>query len=194
MKVFGLTGGIGAGKSTVSSMFRVLRVPVYDADKEAKRITTTDADLLKEIVALFGEQALIEGKFNRDWVSSQAFKHPEKLNALNALIHPRVKADYQLWIRQQKAPYVLREAALVFETGMEKELDGVILVSAPTAQRIERVLARDKHRDRQQVENIMERQMPEAEKNRKSDFQINNDGSQLLITQVLDLHEKLTNL
>ncbi len=193
MKIYGLTGGIGAGKSMVSRLFRILGVPIYDADKEAKKLTLTDPLIKGTISKVFGPQAYVHGHFNRDFVSAEAFKDPAKLNQLNSVIHPAVARDYREWCQNQSAVYLIREAALIYETGMQRDLEGVILVSAPEDIRTTRVLKRDRHRDLKQVKNIISRQLPEEEKRKIADHVIENDGSTMLIPQVLALHEKLSN-
>lgn len=187
----GITGGIGAGKSTVCKVFAALGIPVYDADSQAKRLLVQDAVLMEQVISHFGPEAYFpEGGLNRVWLGQQVFGQPERLTLLNELVHPRVGIDFLAWYRQQDAPYVLKEAALLFEAGSFKELDAVINVSAPENLRIRRTVMRDEHRSKSQVEEIIQRQLPEAERNSRADFKILNDGVSMVLPQVLRLHRQ----
>ncbi len=188
----GLTGGIGAGKSSVAKIFRLLGVPVYYADDRAKHLMNTEPELRKAIVELFGARAYgKDGRINRPYLAKEAFGNPEKLRALEAAVHPAVFRDTERWEEEHKdAPYTLREAALLFESGNYKNLDYIITVAAPEEVRIERVLKRD-NVPRNAILARIRRQWPEEEKIERSDFVIINDGEHLLIPQVLDIHQKL---
>ena len=187
----GITGGIGAGKSIISKIFLALGIPVYDADSRAKWLIAHDADLKDEIIQLLGEQAYVGGAYNSEYVAKTVFGTPEKLQQLNAAVHPRVANDYAAWLDQHNGkPYVLKEAALLFETGSYQSLNKVILVSAPEALRISRVVRRDKHRTEEDVRKIIKQQWSEEKKIRLSDEVILNDESTLVIPQVLMLHQK----
>jgi dephospho-CoA kinase len=187
----GITGGIGAGKSLVCRIFEALGVPVYDADSRAKWVMAYDSVLVSHIMEEFGREAYTSGgEINRAYMAQTVFHNPERLAKLNALVHPRVGVDYRQWLQaHQQAPYVLKEAALLFETGSYKQLDFIIVVDAPLEVRVKRVLLRDPHRDDAQVRAIIQKQMPEQESKAKTDFVIDNSGEQLLIPQVLKLHE-----
>jgi len=187
----GITGGIGSGKSLVCRIFQVLGAPIYDADSRAKKLMTTDGILIDQIKKEFGTLSYDEkGALNRQFLSKTVFGDEEKLAKLNALVHPRVGVDYANWVRQQEgARYVIKEAALMFESGSDKVLDKIIVVSAPEAVRIERVLLRDPQRTREQVKEIILNQMSEEEKIKKADYVLMNDESTLLIPQVLTLHK-----
>lgn len=188
----GITGGIGAGKSTVSRIFQSLGIPVYDADSQARMLMTHDASLIEKIKKEFGEQAYQDkGVLNRVYLGQKVFNDEAKLKRLNDLVHPAVANDYIQWSTEKKSyPYVLREAALLFETGSCKTLDKIIVVHAPEELRIARVLTRDPQRDEQKVKDIIRNQMPEAEKLKRADYVITNDETQLVIPQVLELHRK----
>lgn len=190
MKEIGITGGIGAGKSTVSRIFKTLRVPVYDADKRAREITDTDKAVRDSVVEILGAKSYDEQGLNRKYVAYKVFQDGELLAQLNQIIHPAVAVDYRKWVSLQASNYILREAALIFETGSDASLDAVILVTAPRDLRIDRVLHRDSQRDRQQIEDIMSNQLSEEEKTKKANYIIFNDGIQMVIPQVLTLHEK----
>jgi len=188
----GITGGIGSGKSLVCKIFQCLGIPVYDADSHAKELMTTDGILVSKIKKEFGELSFnTDGTLNRNYVSLTVFNDAEKLKKLNSLVHPRVGQDYNKWVEEkQNHPYVLKEAALLYEAGSEKLLDKVVVVHAPEALRIERVLRRDRHRSEDQVRAIVENQMPEEEKLGRADFIVTNDEKELLIPQVVKLHDR----
>lgn len=188
----GITGGIGSGKSLVCRIFQILGAPVYDADSRAKDLMTTDGILISRIKKEFGELSYRpDGSLHREYLSEKVFNDAERLNVLNGLVHPRVAEDYTQWVgHHQQAPYVIKEAALLFEAGSYKTLDKVIVVHAPSSVRIKRVLRRDKHRTEAQVREIMKNQLPDEDTLARADFIIRNDESQLVITQVLDLHHQ----
>ena len=139
MKVVGLTGGIGSGKTTVANYFRELGVPVYISDTEAKRLMNGSKKVREKIVALFGLKAYENGELNRKHISSKVFSDKEKLEALNRIVHPAVRADFQLWKQGQQAPYVVYEAAILFEQGGNRSCDFTILVTADREKRIARL-------------------------------------------------------
>ena len=186
----GLTGGIGSGKSTVAAIFETLGIPVYYADKEAKRLMTEDANLIQSIKDLLGEESYIKGNLNRAYISSVVFNNPQKLELLNQLIHPLTIADSLNWMLQQKSPYAIKEAALIFESNSESQLDIIIGVTSPETLRIQRVMSRD-HIDETAVRQRMSKQMNEEEKIKRCDFVIINDESILLTPQVIRIHETL---
>jgi dephospho-CoA kinase len=188
----GITGGIGSGKSLVCKIFQSLGVPVYDADSRAKALMTTDNILIGQIKKEFGDQAYnANGSLNRKHISEVAFADASKLKTLDSLVHPRVGDDYSQWAAKQSHPYVLKEAALIFEAGSYKTLNKVIVVSAPEELRIKRVMARDPQRSEQMIKDIIGNQMPESEKISRADFVITNDESKLVIPQVLSIHQHL---
>lgn len=187
----GITGGIGSGKSLVCRLFQTFRVPVYDADSHAKELMTTDGILISQIRKEFGDLSYnTDGSLNRIYLASHVFKDQKKLDLLNSLVHPRVAIDYSNWVEDQgNQRYVLKEAALLFESNGYKNLDKIIVVSAPEKLRIKRVLKRDPHRTVEQIKGIVEKQMAEDEKLERSDYIIVNDESQLVIPQVWKLHQ-----
>lgn len=188
----GITGGIGSGKSTVCKLFSLLGVPVYTADDRAKWLMNHDSPLKEKILAAFGSESyLSNGELNRAYLAASVFSNPEKVAALNALVHPAVRKDFMDWVSQQSAPYLIKEAALLFETGAVKELDCVINVSSPLRVRMARVLLRDPHRTEEQVNQIIDQQLPDEEKNERADFSIKNADNKLLLPQVIALHEQL---
>jgi len=189
----GLTGGLGSGKSTVAKIFAVLGIPVYDADKEAKRIMNKDPELKAEIIKHFGEEAYIDNQLNRTYLSSVVFENKDKLSLLNSLVHPVTIRDSKEWISKQTTRYAIKEAALIFESGSQEYLDYVIGVSAPAHLRIQRAMHRD-NLTRGQVQQRMSKQIEEVIKMHLCDFIIYNDEVKAVIPQVLDLHKKLTAL
>jgi dephospho-CoA kinase len=187
----GVTGGIGSGKSLVCKIFSRLGVPIYDADSHAKDLMTTDGILISGIKKEFGDLSYHpDGSLNRNYLAEHVFHDTVKLERLNHLVHPRVAADFENWVNQKKEhAYVIKEAALLFEAGSHLTLDKIIVVSAPEALRIKRVLSRDAHRTVEQIKAIVEKQLPEDEKLKRADYIIVNDEMELLIPQVLKLHE-----
>jgi dephospho-CoA kinase len=191
MKQIGITGGIGTGKSIVSRIFGLLHVPVYDADSRAKALYAQSPKLKSRILAAFGEESYCpDGTFNRSWMAAKVFSDPPSLQKLNALVHPAVKEDYHFWLGTLPAGthYVLREAALMFESGSDKGLDAVVMVTAPIELRLQRVLRRDPFRSEAQILAIMDNQWPEEEKRKKATHCIVNDDLTPVLPQVLALH------
>ena len=184
----GLTGGIGSGKSTVARIFEVLGIPVYYADAVSKRLMTENEELKKQIINAFGEGAYADGILNRKYLAAEVFDKSQKLVLLNSLVHPVTLQDAAVWMKKQQAPYAIKEAALIFESGSQKQLDYVIGVKAPAELRIKRTMERDRI-TKEQVNARMARQMDEEEKMRLCHYVIINDEQQLLIPQVLKLHE-----
>lgn len=183
----GVTGGIGSGKSVVCKVFHTFGIPVFDADSEAKRLMATDAALVAAIRSEFGDQAYHDdGSVNRGYLASQVFNDPQRLEVLNGLVHPVAIRAGEEWAHRQEGPYSVKEAALLFESGSFKLNDFTILVTAPQAVRIARVVQRDGVTP-EQVRARMQRQWPDEEKARLADFTIVNDGTQAIIPQVLAL-------
>lgn len=156
---------------------------------------TTDGILISQIRKEFGDLSYDDHGLNRSYIAEVVFKDKDKLERLNQLVHPRVGADYSLWLSQhQRSPYILKEAALLYETGSYRQLDRVIMVYADENVRARRVMARDKHRTYEQVRDIMKQQWPDEEKKTRADHVLLNDESILLIPQVLGLHDKFISL
>lgn len=186
----GITGGIGSGKSTVARIFETLGIPVYYADDAAKRLMHSDAHLKQQIISLFGEHAYADGILQRKVIADELFQHPEKVKLMNAIVHPATIADATQWMLQQKTPYVLKEAALIFESGSEKQLDAVIGVSSALPLRMQRIKERDGLSD-DEINKRISNQMDEEEKINRCDYVIYNNEEEMLIPQVLKLHEML---
>jgi dephospho-CoA kinase len=187
----GLTGGIGSGKTTVAQIFEVLSVPVYYADIEARKLMNNDPELKKKIIASFGSDAYKNGELNRKYIGSIVFQNTEKLNLLNSIVHPATILHSANWMNRQKTPYAIKEAALIFEAGIEKHLDNIIGVTAPEELRIQRVIDRDQVSS-EKVRDRMRHQMDEKEKINRCDFVIVNDGKLALLPQVLLIHQTLS--
>lgn len=192
MHRIGITGGIGSGKSLVCKIFAHLGIPVYDADSRAKHVMTNDATLIHQIKETFGAQAYNDdGSVNRIYLSKEVFNDAKKLETLNGFVHPAVALDSERWMNENKnAPYTLKEAALLYESGSYKQLDKIIVVTAPESLRVKRVLARDSSKNETDVLKIINNQMPEAEKVSRADYVIHNDETNLVIPQVIKLHER----
>lgn len=190
----GITGGIGSGKSTVCTLFKMLHVPVYNADIEARALTNNDAKIVAGVKGLFGEDIYQDGQLNRAKVGSLVFNNTELLSKLNTIIHPVVANHFKNWlIKHQYCPLIIKEAAILFESDGHKQMDKVITVSAPEALRINRVMKRDAL-TKEEVESRIRNQMSEEEKVKMSDYVIYCNDVELLIPQVVDLHKELKSL
>ena len=191
MLKIGITGGIGTGKSIVCRVFELLGIPVYDSDLRAKHVMAHNAVLKQELISAFGPETFNEQGLDRVFLGSLVFPNPEKLAQLNSLVHPHVKQDFIDWAAAQlKAPYVIKEAALMFETEAWRQVDQMITVSAPLEIRLKRLKLRDTHRSEADILHIISKQLPDEEKIRRADHVIYNDDSQLVIPQVIKLHEQ----
>ncbi len=190
MKIVGLTGGIGSGKSTIASFFNELGVPVYTADTAAKDLMISDPKLVKEIKKLLGEQAYHENELNRAWIAEKVFNNKELLSALNSLVHPAVANDFANWLFLQNTSYVIKEAAILFENGGYKQCDYIILVKAPQSLRLERVTKRDKT-TQEKVQARMKMQWSDIRKEALADATIENIKLDLAKESVKRLHAHL---
>lgn len=189
----GLTGGIGSGKSTVAKVFELLGIPVYYADAASKRLYHTDKELMANLKKHFGDDIYTNDQLNRTKLASIVFNAPEKLQLLNKLVHPPTIRDAEEWMKNQTTDYIIKEAALLFESGSVAGLDYVIGIHAPKHIRIKRVMDRDGV-SREEVIARMNRQIDETIKMRLCDFVITNDEQLLVIPQVIELHQQLLNL
>ena len=192
MKQIGITGGIGSGKSIVCQVFSALGVPVYEADSRARWLTEHDPVLRADIIRLLGGGAYTEaGRYNRAYVADRVFADAALLDALNALVHPRVRADTRQWVAaQHPARYVVKEAALMQAAGQGNTLDAVVVVVAPRQVRMHRVRQRDPHRSEADIEAIMARQLSEAARLALADYVLTNDEQTLLLPQIIRLDER----
>ncbi|MCF8226651.1 MAG: dephospho-CoA kinase [Bacteroidales bacterium] len=189
MLKIGLTGGIGSGKTYVSNVFRGLGIPVFEADKKARELMENLPELKESIKGLFGDRAYTNGNLNRKYISSLVFNDSSLLDHLNAIVHPVVKDHFIKWSvkYQDDCPYVIEEAALLFESGSAKLMHYNIFVKASLPCRIRRVMERD-HVSRDEVLARIKRQMNDNEKEKLSDFIIYNDNEQMIVRQIVDLH------
>jgi dephospho-CoA kinase len=195
MLKIGITGNIGSGKTTVSRVFELLGIPVFYSDTEAKQVMSADAELISGIKKHFSADAYFtDGTLNRKYIAGIVFNNEAELNKLNALVHPTVFRAFDNWaLRHNDALYVLKEAAVLFESGSYKDCDYTIMVTAPLKMRISRVMQRDGI-TQTEAESRNARQMPEEEKQKLASFIINNNNTTLLIPQVLALHKQLLKL
>lgn len=190
MKIVGLTGGIGSGKTTVAKMFEKLGVPVYYADKEAKRLMKESKSLKQEIIALLGEKAYRNDDINRSYIAQIVFQDKKQLKELNALVHPIVESDFIKWLGALDSSYVIQENALIFENDKRSKYDVVITVTAPLTLRLERVMKRDGVSEKQVFDRI-ENQLDDEIKTRHADFVVNNIDLKKCKDQVQEIHKQL---
>ena len=173
MMVVGLTGGIGSGKSTIAKAFAALGIAVFNSDEQAKALIATDAQVKERIIAAFGEEAYHNGEYNRAYIAQIVFNNSEKLAILNGIVHPALAEYFKQWAKEQTSPYVLKEAAILFESGSYKDCDYIITVTAPEEVRIARVMARD-HCTEAQVRARMAQQWSDAQRIALSNAVIEN--------------------
>jgi dephospho-CoA kinase len=187
MKLIGLTGGIGSGKSTVAGMFQILGIPVYESDSMAKSLMTSDKPTKEKIIDLFGQEAYLgNDHLNKSYIASIVFADTQKLDQLNAIVHPAVYSDLMKWSdleTQKGAPYLIQESAILFEENLTDRFEAIILVVADQETRISRVMARDKV-SRDKILKRVQHQWRDEKKIPLSDYVIFNDGERSLITQV----------
>ena len=186
-----VTGGIGSGKSYISHLLENMHIPVYNADNEAKRLTTSDAGIRGELIALLGEDVYKDGLLNKPLLASYLFSDPAHVLQINSIIHPRVRKDFTVWVeRQENCVIVGMVSAILYEAGFQDTVDAVIMVYAPVELRIQRAMYRDGASE-EQVRARIAAQMDDEEKRRRADFTVVNDGVQLLIPQLNRIVEQL---
>ena len=193
MKIIGLTGGIGSGKTTVARMFESHGIPVYNSDERAKELMVESGELVNSIKSLLGEEAYSGNILNREYVAQRVFTDKEMLENLNNLVHPAVRGDFNKWAVAQEAPYVIQEAAILFENGAHEKFDQMILVTAPKLIRLKRIMQRDNESE----DNILARMSHQWEDARKlplANFVIENTDLEKTKTEVKKIHEKLSEL
>ncbi len=192
MLKIGVTGNIGSGKTTVCKLFELLGIPVFYADFHAKKVMTEDEVLVAAIRHNFGNEAYFaDGNLNRKHISNIVFNQEEELKKLNALVHPAVFRAFDRWAEQyQHKKYVLKEAALLFESGSDQQCNKTIVVSAALDVRVKRVMQRD-HLSEEEILRREKKQIPQPEKEAKADFVILNDAQTMVIPQVLQIHQQL---
>ncbi len=192
MLKIGLTGGIGSGKSTVAETFAQLGIAIYLSDDRAKALMVNNEELKSAIISLFGEESYKSGQLNRSYIASKVFSDKMELEKLNALVHPELKKDFDLWCVDQTSPYIIKEAAILFESGANRGLDKVILVEAPQELRINRVMNRDKVSYESVLARI-DKQWSDERKKSVSDYVVMNDEKCSVLEQVLKVHNELIN-
>lgn len=190
MKIVGITGGIGSGKTTVAKMFKSLGIPIYIADDEAKKLMNSSKVIRKKLIALLGESSYTENGLNKSYISSRIFKNKELLTKINAIVHPKVKTHFERWLKKQNAPYILKEAAIIFENNLQAQYDLIIIVTADTEARVNRVMKRDGS-DRKKVMSVIENQLTDEVKISKSDYVIFNNDLEKTKIQVAEIHSKI---
>jgi len=190
MKLIGLTGGIGSGKSTIARMFEELGVPVYYADQEAKKLMHSSI-IKNKLISLFGKESYKNDELNTAYIANIVFKDKNKLNELNKIVHPEVKKHFRNWIKKQNTAYVIQENAIIFESKNQNDFDFIIAVTAPMELKIERVINRD-HTSKESVVARMDNQLDDAFKIKNSNYVIHNTDLKQSKNQVLKLHEVLS--
>ena len=191
--IIGITGGIGSGKTRIVKLFESLGVPCYIADREAKRLMNEDADVKKAIISLFGNEAYASGILDRTLLGNIVFTQPQKLNALNAIVHPAVAKDFKNWVDNQHYPYVIKEVAILFETGGYKQVDKTLLITAPEEKRIARVMQRDAS-SKKSIIDRMRNQWSDDKKIPLADFVIENNAWEQTEKKVKQFHQQFLSM
>jgi dephospho-CoA kinase len=193
MRIVGLTGGIGSGKSTVAAMFQDLGVPVYIADLEAKKLTNSSKKIRKQIKVLLGKESYSGNTINSDYVAKKVFNDSTLLQELNGIIHPMVARHFKKWVSEQEGAYCIKEAAILFESGSHKDCDLTVLIKAPRELRIRRILERDPDITLEQIENRMNNQWTDSNKEKLADIIIENVDLEKTQQKVKEIHLFLLN-
>ena len=194
MYIIGLTGGIGSGKTLVSKVFENLGIAVYNSDIEAKLLMNNDSDIINKFKMIFGFEIYDENnRLNKKKLADLIFNDKNKLKTVNSIVHPAVKKHFTNWVQMQKSPYVIKETAILFKSGIFKDVDKIITVTAPLKLRIKRISERDNISE----DDIMQRinkQTDDKFKIKNSDYIIRNDGKKLILPQILTLHKNFSDL
>ena len=192
MIVLGITGGIGSGKTTVCDMFSSIGVPVYNADIEAKKIMESSEDVKSKICLKFGDKAYVGGNLNKNFISEKIFKDKSLLKEINNIVHPEVYLHFNEWQSSQNSLYVVKEVAVLFELKTEKQFNFILTITAPEEIRIQRIIKRD-GKSKELIRSIIDNQLKDSEKIKKSDFVIVNICKEKTLKNVYDIHEKIIN-
>ena len=191
-KLIGITGGIGAGKSTVSTICKHLGFKVYNSDQRAKEIVSEDSIIKKKLISFFGNNIYKNGVLDRKFLSDKIFNDKSSLEQINSIIHPAVKKDFNSWVINNSNEKILfKESALLLESGAYKELDKIILIVSDKNLRVSRVLNRDQNRSKKEIESIIDKQINEAEAIKFADIVIDNNHKKMLLPSVIREIEKL---
>ena len=191
-KLIGITGGIGAGKSTVSSICKHLGFKVYNSDQRAKEIVSEDSIIKKKLISFFGNNIYKNGVLNRKFLSDKIFNDKSSLQQINSIIHPAVKKDFNSWVINNSNEKILfKESALLLESGAYKELDKIILIVSDKNLRVSRVLNRDQNRSKKEIESIIDKQIDEVDAIKYADIVIDNNHKKMLLPSVIKEIEKL---
>ncbi len=190
MKIIGLTGGIGSGKTIICKIFNTLGIPVYNSDIEAKLLMNNDVQIITELKNKFGDDIYNKNKLNREKLAKLIFNDNNNLNFVNTTVHPAVKLHFNKWTEKQISEFVIKETAILFESSTYKDVDFIITVIAPENIRINRIIARD-YLKKEDIQAILANQISDNEKINRSDFIINNDNKQLVLPQILNIYENL---
>ena len=190
MKKIGITGGIGSGKTYVASVFQSLGIPIFNADIQAKKIMTSSRKLIKLLKEEFGNDIYKDSDLNKEKLASIVFSNSDKLQKLNSLVHPIVKEELNSWCKKQTSTYIIKEAAILFESNSHIGLDAVICVSAPLDLRMKRLLNRDDYSEKE-IKKRIENQISQEEKEKLSDYIIVNDEKELLLPKIIKIHKEL---
>jgi len=190
MKIIGLTGGIGSGKSTIAKMFEALNVPVYYADIEAKKLMTSSQVIKIKLISLFGKEAFVNNKLNKHFIANIVFNDKNKLKLLNGIVHPEVEKHFKNWVENQKYTYVIQENAIIFENNNQNNFDEIITITAPKSVKINRVMLRDQVSKEMVIER-MQNQLSDLYKIERSKYVIVNLGLSKSKKEVLLIHQAL---
>ena len=191
-KLIGITGGIGAGKSTVSTICKHLGFKVYNSDQRAKEIVSEDSIIKKKLISFFGNNIYKNGVLDRKFLSDKIFNDKSSLQQINSIIHPAVKKDFNCWVTNNSIEKILfKESALLFESGAYKELDKIILIVSDKNLRVSRVLNRDQNRSKKEIESIIDKQIDEVDAIKYADIVIDNNHKKMLLPSVIKEIEKL---
>jgi len=193
MKIVGLTGGIGSGKTTVAKLFKELGVPVYNSDLRAKTLMKNSGEIRTAVIDLLGKDSYVLERLNKKYIADKVFSNKELLQKLNTIVHPAVRNDFLRWVKSKKTPYVIQEAAILFENSSYSNFDKIILVKAPKKVRLERILERD-NGSKEEILARMENQWDDSEKIPLSDYIIENIDLDQTKLQVEQIHRQLTKI
>lgn len=190
MKIVGLTGGIGSGKTTVAEVFKRLNVPVYNSDIEAKKLMNSNSEIKTKLILEFGDKVYLNNTLNKKFLAEIIFNDKQKLEFVNSVVHPIVISHFNNWTKKQTTKYVVKENAILFESGMQKYVDIIITVVAPQEIRIQRVKKRD-NTTYAEIKSRINNQISDKEKVKQSDFIIHNDNLQLVFPQIIKIHKEI---